>query len=575
MSVLTTEQKTVKNLLSDKKSNFLVPDYQRPYEWGEKECQTLWDDLFAFAFPEGDCSKFDRYHDEYFLGTMVIFTNGNFKEIIDGQQRITTLMLLLRAFYSKYGKMQDDDSIATRTDIEQCLWRTSEISKKPEMDSCKLEIEVLIDETRKEFKEILKTGSVSDVHKSRYAENYKFFEEKIENFTKDYPSYFLYLVSRILENCIILTIESDSTDTALRIFSTLNDRGKPLSDADIFKAQLYGHYSNIDQKDEFIEKWTELDKKCSHMCQPIDEFFTRYMYYERAKLGIKSSTTEALRKFYEKNSYALLKKVETFEHIIDLTNFWEAVSLEDTKRFSEQILKRLFVLNYAPNNMWTYITSVYYLANRDSNGMLGEEKFYRFLNKITGFILGYSFVNPGVNALRAPIYSEMVNIVEEKEIKFEAYKFDLVQLTNEINNYDFSNRRPLTKSMLVWWALNNSQQSRLNLSDDFQIEHIYARKRYEVERGLSDERNLETIGNKALLEADINIRAADYHFADKIKYYKGFTKTNGDYIEGTKIHELLELTGKTDFTEADIVQRNALIIQKFIEYLKQNDLIKQ
>ena len=104
MSKLGIEQKTVKLLLGDNKADFLIPDYQRPYAWEEKECQTLWDDIFAFAFPENDCDKFDRHNDEYFLGPIVTFKNDEGKmEIIDGQQRLTTLLLLLRAFYDKYG----------------------------------------------------------------------------------------------------------------------------------------------------------------------------------------------------------------------------------------------------------------------------------------------------------------------------------------------------------------------------------------------------------------------------------------------------------------------------------------
>ena len=104
MSKLNIDQKTVKDLFSGKKTNFLIPDYQRPYAWGETECMTLWEDLFLFSFPESDYEEFDSDNDEYFLGPIVTFKNEEGKmEIIDGQQRLTTLMLLLRAFYDKYG----------------------------------------------------------------------------------------------------------------------------------------------------------------------------------------------------------------------------------------------------------------------------------------------------------------------------------------------------------------------------------------------------------------------------------------------------------------------------------------
>ena len=59
MSKLNIDQKTIKLLLTDKHSDFLIPDYQRPYAWGEDECATLWDDLFTFAFPNDDCDAFE------------------------------------------------------------------------------------------------------------------------------------------------------------------------------------------------------------------------------------------------------------------------------------------------------------------------------------------------------------------------------------------------------------------------------------------------------------------------------------------------------------------------------------
>lgn len=121
---------------------------------------------------------------------------------------------------------------------------------------------------------------------------------------------------------------------------------------------------------------------------PMDEIFTRYMYFERAKKGVKLSTLEGLRKFYEAGSYSLLTKhhERTFANLIALADFWNDIANQDAVRFSDRVLRRLFVLNYAPNSMWTYITSVYFLQNRDSEGLLDDEKFYTFLNRITAFI---------------------------------------------------------------------------------------------------------------------------------------------------------------------------------------------
>ena len=121
MSKLNVDQKTIKDLFQNKKADFLIPDYQRPYAWGENECRTLWDDIFSFAIPDEGKTDFDS-NSEYFLGPIVTFKNDDDKmEVIDGQQRLTTLMLFLRAFYSKFGHMQDKASVSTRQNIEKCL----------------------------------------------------------------------------------------------------------------------------------------------------------------------------------------------------------------------------------------------------------------------------------------------------------------------------------------------------------------------------------------------------------------------------------------------------------------------
>lgn len=579
MSKLNIDQKSINNLFTDKKADFLIPDYQRPYAWAETECQTLWEDIFTFAFPDNNYQNFNK-DDEYFLGPIVTFVNGDGKkEIIDGQQRLTTLMLLLRAFYAKFGNMQDEHSIKTREWIEKCIWKTDEFGN-PDKTKLKIDSEVATDKDKEEFLTILKDGVVTKEQKSNYANNYRFFQDKIQEFINTYPSFFSYLPIRILNNCILLPIEAESQDTALRIFSTLNDRGKPLSDADIFKAQFYKYYSAKGTKDFFIEKWKSLEVLCERIFHPIygtpmDELFTRYMYFERAKKGLKSSTTEALRKFYEKDKYALLHNDSVLNNLIELANFWNDVDAQNSERFSDDVLRRLFVLNYAPNGMWTYFVSVYFMHKKDADGNLNEPEFLSFLNKITAFIWTYAVLNPGVNALRTPVYAEMVNIVNDQPVTFEDFKFDKERVATAFSNYIFANSRAITKSMLTWWAYQNPAQDLISLETIMEIEHIFARNRQQIEKSLSSEKSLELLGNKAILEKRVNIRASDFRFEDKKKYYTGFTTANGKQKEGTKIRELVDLANfNTDFAETDINNRNSKMINAFIDYLADNQLLK-
>jgi len=75
--------------------------------------------------------------------------------------------------------------------------------------------------------------------------------------------------------------------------------------------------------------------------------------------------------------------------------------------------------------------------------------------------------------------------------------------------------------MLAWWAFNNPDQTSPKLDTAFDIEHIFPKNRQKIEKTLADEKSLEALGNKSLLEKRINIRATDYRFSDKVKYYKG------------------------------------------------------
>lgn len=143
-------KKTILNLLSDTKADFLIPDYQRPYAWNQDQCQTLWDDLVNFTIPGGNHEKFDSKKDEYFLGSIVAFQENEKHEIIDGQQRLTTFMLILRAFHKDFENRQDNNGINIRQNIEKCIWKYDEF-ENPLKDELKITSEVAGDDDKDEF----------------------------------------------------------------------------------------------------------------------------------------------------------------------------------------------------------------------------------------------------------------------------------------------------------------------------------------------------------------------------------------------------------------------------------------
>ena len=578
MYSLNAEQKTIGELFKKTNVQFLVPDYQRNYSWTIEHCRTLWNDIYSFAFPNGNSESFDE-KEKYFLGTIITFHNEDGKdEIIDGQQRLITFLILLRAFYTASEDMKEtnEDAKELISEIEQCIWN-KEPRRPLNKDRVKVELEVASDDDKRQFKKIIKNGIVSDSDKSKYSENYGWFQKQIDDLKIKTPNLFLDMPWRILRNCVILPIIADSQDTALRIFTTLNDRGMPLSDSDIFKAKFYKFFSTSEvARKNFSQRWKSLEETCKKIFHPrrgsaLDDLFTRYMYYVVASKKFPNTTFKGLRKFYEQGNYELLHNENTFEELILLANFWKSVYERDENLFSERVIRLLYILEYSPYVMWYYSVSVYFLVKRNKQNQLEEVSFYKFLNKITAFILAHSIDKPGVDAIRLPMLYEMVNLVNNQPIEFKNYKFRAPLLEMKIEEFSFSNSKLITRSMLAWWTFKDAAQELPPIDTRLEIEHIYPKNR---QNNLIAENSVELLGNKTLLEKRINIRASDYRFEDKRKYYLGYTKGKQE-IKGTMIRELRDIAKfKNDFTEDDIFERNEKIFSAFMEFLAQNNLLR-
>ena len=325
------------------------------------------------------------------------------------------------------------------------------------------------------------------------------------------------------------------------------------------------------EKNKFVERWKDLTELCNKNFHPrkdtpVDDLFRRYMYYLLAKREVKNDTFPDMRDFYEKDSYKTLQSDETFCEIELLVKFWDDVATRNEERFSPRVLRRLYVLSWAPYNIWAYVVSIYSMGNRE----LDEEKFFEFLNKITAMLLMYAITNPGVQAIRRPFFVEFQNILHGRPLEFKQFKQSEKNLREQLRNTNFSNQRAITGAMLAWWTFLDDAQDLPPLGMDLHIEHILARKRQELHHVLNNPDALEFLGNKSLLEKTINIRAADYRLVDKRIYYLGDDKSK----PATFNMELQRLAKtKDDFTEEDILERNEKIFEAFIDYLRGNYLL--
>lgn len=578
---LNAEQKTIGELLGKRGVKFLIPDYQRPYSWGREQCETLWDDLTAFAFPFDH--EFDSNNDKYFLGTILTFQNDSYQsKVIDGQQRLITFLLMLRAFYAAAENIQFDNKERVLSSIGQCVWHTDEFSNVNK-NSIKLKSEVASEDDVDRFQKILETGAAPRGNKSNYAENYRLFEKWIADFKAKHPSGFSYLPMRILNNCILLPIEVDSQNTALRIFTTLNDRGMPLTDADIFRAQLYKLFARDGRqsKDDFTRRWKALRDLCDKNFHPrrgtpLDDLFRRYMYYAKTRRAVErneriSDTFSDMRDFYAEDNYEVLRRTETFEDLEALAQFWEDVA-NRSERFTPSVMKKLYVLSYSPYNVWGNVISLYFMIHRE----LDDKKFCAFADKVMAMILVNGIFDLGKQNIRRPFVLEFKDIFRGEPLTFdEQFKAQEKILRRRLADMNFTNNKPITRAMLAWWTFSDPKQELPPPNVELHQEHIYAKNRHDFEP-LDNPELLESLGNKALLEKGINIGAADYRFADKKKYYLGWQPPGKGkkYQAGTFNLELRFLAQNLeDFTAEDIRDRNEEISEAFVEYLRDNDLL--
>ncbi|MDQ6598090.1 DUF262 domain-containing protein [Bacillus salipaludis] len=542
-------KQSVKQLLETGKVNkFIIPEYQRPYAWSDEQIQTLFDDLVEYTENDNEST--------YFLGTIVSYENENDEqEIIDGQQRITSLFLLLRALYSKLNSMTETKEVKNfKGQIESALWEQDELTAEVDYEKTLIESRVMGDEGNKTFAKILISGTIEEGAKDNYSLNYKLFTELIEKYASNEPELFFWFIRNVLNKAILLPITADSQDTALTIFSTLNDRGLALSDADIFKAKIYNHL-NAEEKAVFIEQWQQLDDEATNANESIQKLFYYYMFYLRALENDRNTTTPGLRKYYSRNNFEQLYKKNVMNNLNTVLNLWlvvnNRVEIEDedwTKNI--EIKKVLDGLSSYPNEFWKYPVVIYYLKYHGSQDF--EELFLKFLKKLLAVLAARYIVTPTINAVKRGILNINSEIIRSPMPTFDFATVDEQELKGKIKTAHRNTVRMILK------ILAYQSQEEL-LPEKWEIEHILPQKwqtSYFPSNSDGEVKELvEHIGNKIPFEKKLNIIASNGYFKKKQESYKK-----------SKIQILLDLSnqhndwGLNEIRERDIRISDELLI---------------
>ena len=369
---LSAEQKKLTELFA-KTNTYIIPSYQRPYSWAEKECSELWDDL-KFIFDHEDS-------EEYFLGNIVLAksTKQDVVEVIDGQQRLITLTLFLRVLF-----LFDE----ANGYLDEAIWNRDRRDRKKKTP--RLTTLVFEDDDNENFRKVLdfKKEEIEKINIKKsnlFEQNLKFFYDKLMDREEIEEEKIADFADFLLERVYILPIQSVDVDEekarekALIIFETINNRGLDLSDADIFKAQLYNSASNKQESELFIERWKELvglskdliDLSKNSKYSLVDAFRI-YSHVLRGKNGDKGNEI-GLRAFFaqDKKGYTSLRKKDYNEILDDLNKILMVIDLfnrcvmnefEENEPLSK-LSKWFQVISEYTNNYPKYIIFIYLFIN--------------------------------------------------------------------------------------------------------------------------------------------------------------------------------------------------------------------
>ncbi|WP_120924763.1 DUF262 domain-containing protein [Helicobacter pylori] len=246
-------------------SYYQIPTYQRPYQWTEENCEKLLDDLFENY----------EYHkkDDYFCGSLVLImiekdseTNAETYDVVDGQQRLSTFILLAKVLATLYHNHKDLDTTC-RDFLENSLGNTD--GKKRE----RLDFDPIGSNAKKDFQDALKffddlnaskgedrKSNGSSKSKNNYLKNAIFLKDYLEKKEiKDINAFIRWLYLKV----IFIKTTCSNISMALRIFSVLNARGLPLHAIDVFKVELLKKLTKEKEQKELVSQWKALYQKCS------------------------------------------------------------------------------------------------------------------------------------------------------------------------------------------------------------------------------------------------------------------------------------------------------------------------
>jgi uncharacterized protein with ParB-like and HNH nuclease domain len=472
---------------------YIIPDYQRPYSWEEKEAIQLYEDIEEAI--EADAK-------EYFIGSIILIKKDDIYEVVDGQQRITTISLMLSAIIKC---LKDEEA---KGHIKKLLMPYNLVTK--ESGECRLRVRA---SDEKFYRSVINWEEntkidLSDSQERMYI-NRNIFYERFKDLSEDKILKF----EQYLENNVCLVwIYTETFPSAYRLFNVLNARGRPLSNSDLIKNHILSK-SQKDEQDNIISDWEDIEEIIG--IRNLDD----YLGYVRTAI-VGSKPTSRLQEDFKSVLDEYKKPISIFiKSLLKFANIYIKIKKAD---FSDNKTKRHFIsLSRVYYSDWIPVLLAYY--NNDKCGF-SEREFIILLEKITY----QNWIRSLGRTKRIQVYYDLIKEINNgtgKETIYATLKkhSDDNHLKQSLEGNIYI--RPYAKFLLL--KIEDSIQDdsvKKEYDGLITIEHILPQtmtEKYWLKRFTEAEKQelVHKIGNLTLLSGRKNSTASNFDFLKKKDVY--------------------------------------------------------
>lgn len=572
--IIDADESSIKALLDNPSSSFVVPRHQRQFEWTKEQWGDLWNDI-----QEGETS------DSHFLGSIVVIPSdkAGFKinkfEVNDGQQRLTTILILLSVIRDQAKKLGNNEFAQY---IDDHFLTSNYFEGGSRQIVPKMTLGHLDDlEFNKVYKGELLNNPQDTNH--RIYECYNYFNSIISELNFDKLEE---LLERVTNKIIVVYINVADKLNAFRLFETLNDRGLALSAVDLIKNNLLMRAA-ADEDDvllnSIVEEWLIMYQKIRSY-DPVT-FFYRFMLSEYpGKISAQQLYEVISKKARDENWDAKY----IYEFTIKLKKAASVYSeLMNANVGNERINRRLSDIRFfEASPSYTLLMKITPLFK---NGELNEDQYLRVIELIELFHIRWGICGQSTSKL-SDIYNRICtkinvddagnipNIVEDE------YLAVAQPISDSIFQAAFQNefaQPSATRTKYIIWKLGNpAGEISLNF-DEVHTEHIMPQSLSsqwinelinstgleESEIKKSHRLLINKIGNFALIKGDWNISMSNKIFTEKSNYYK-----NSEIISTKNLSEYPSWEFNTILDRTESLSKKAVEIWKFSKPIPTIDL---